>query len=299
MNRPMTHLLLISALLLPQARAKDAAPVIDDRQIRAQFESSLGKVKDAGETPDPQELQQQLKERGHHALELAPPAADAATMPTSAVYAARKESVLCFGNIYKCNKCNHWHGNIAGGFVISADGVAVTNYHVMENAEAGAFGAMTADGKLHVVKEVLAASKRDDLAIVQLDGDGFSPAPLSDSEPVGAKVIAISHPEGRFYTVSEGIISRYYKQVERSNGPGADRVSITADFAKGSSGCPVFSASGAVVGVVSSTNSIYYDRTKDGDESNLQMVIKSCIPSSAILKLLREDQKNSDGKAAS
>ncbi len=66
------------------------------------------------------------------------------------VYDKRKASVLCFGNIYKCDNCNNWHGNLAGGFVITADGVAVTNYHVMENAKAGAFGAITYDGKVHV-----------------------------------------------------------------------------------------------------------------------------------------------------
>ena len=206
----------------------------------------------------------------------------------SEVYRDRKNCVLCFGNIYKCKNCDKWHGNIAGGFVITADGIAVTNYHVMEAAEAGAFGAMTADGKIHLVEEVLAASKRDDLAIVRLAGDGFSAAPLQTDEPVGSKVIAISHPQGRFYTVSEGIISRYYR-VSRGKNSGSERVSITADFAKGSSGCPVFSSSGSgESGVISSTNSIYYDRGKDGAETNLQMVIKSCVPSRAILKLIEK-----------
>ena len=138
---------------------------------------------------------------------------------------------------------------------------------------------------------MLAASKRDDLAIVRLAGEGFVPAPITEAEPVGAKVIAISHPDGRFYTLSEGIISRYYKENGRGRQTGAERLAITADFAKGSSGCPVFSESGAIIGVIASTNSIYYSKDKDGSDANLQMVIKSCIPSSAILKLLSSEKQ--------
>ncbi len=141
------------------------------------------------------------------------------------------------------------------------------------------------------VEEVLAASKRDDLAIVKLSGGDFTPAPIAEMARVGSNVIAISHPEGRFYTVSEGIVSRYYKQSTRK-GDGPARVAITADFAKGSSGCPVFNADGLVIAVVASTNSIYYSRDDEGHESSLQMVVKSCIPSSAILRLLTKDQED-------
>jgi S1-C subfamily serine protease len=62
-------------------------------------------------------------------------------------------------------------------------------------------------------------------------------------------------------------------------------MAITADYAKGSSGGPVLNARGEVVGMVSSTNSIYYTREK-GQNQNLQMVIKSCVPVGAISKLL-------------
>ncbi|MFT4550277.1 MAG: serine protease Do [Verrucomicrobiales bacterium] len=291
MKPHLSFLILVAVLFGKAAIAQDANPkAVDDRQIKATFEKQLGRLKDEGKTPDPADLRKQMEKRKHHALELPRAQPLNASRGTAGVYQQRRDSVLCFGNIYKCDSCNKWHGNIAGGFVISEDGVAVTNYHVMEAAKAGAFGAMTTDGKVYQVEEILAASKADDLAIVKLAGNGFKPAPLVADTPVGSKVIAITHPQGRFYSVSEGIISRYYRQSERK-GSGPERVAITADFAKGSSGSPVFSENGDVIGVVASTNSIYYDREKDGSQKNLQMVIKSCIPTRAILNLLSEAKK--------
>ena len=282
--KPICLFLYSLAILGSQALAQDASPrTINDQQIKSKFEKLLGELKDDEKTPDPKSIQKQLKQRKHYHVELPRTQSLLASSGTTDVYQKRLDSVLCFGYIYKCDHCNLWHGNIAGGFVITDDGVAVTNYHVMDAANAGAFGAMTVDGKMHYVEEVLAASKADDLAIVKLSGSGFTPAPLMIDAPTGSKVIAISHPQGRFYTLSEGIISRYYRV---GKGKGVQRVAITADFAKGSSGSAVFSATGDVIGVVASTNSIYYKKNADGVDQNLQMVVKSCIPTRSIMNLL-------------
>jgi S1-C subfamily serine protease len=63
-------------------------------------------------------------------------------------------------------------------------------------------------------------------------------------------------------------------------------MSITADYARGSSGSPVLDDSGAVVGMVADTRSIYYT-IDHGAQQNLQMVVKECVPSASILKLFR------------
>ena len=157
----------------------------------------------------------------------------------------------------------------------------------MKNEKAGAFGDLNINGEIFSIEKVVASSEKDDLAIVKLKGENFDPLPLKSNSPVGSEVTVISHPEGRFYTVSKGIISRYYFQRSGKE-KGSPRIAITADFAKGSSGSPVFDNTGSVIGVVASTNSIYYNKT-EGIQRNLQMVVKSCIPTSSILALLNEE----------
>jgi len=93
---------------------------------------------------------------------------------------------------------------------------------------------------------------------------------------------------------TSGEVARYYKRRSRGSRGGATWMAITADFAKGSSGGPLLDESGAVVGMVSSTQSIYYgNRNKDeededeekDDKGPLQMVVKCCVPAEALREL--------------
>ena len=250
-----------------------------------EFERKLTALKNQNKTSNPTDISNQLDAQYRISAKTIEPKKK--IIQTSEIYRAAKTGVLCLGNIYKCDKCPNWHGNIAGGFVISKDGLAVTNFHVMKNEKAGAFGALNINGEIFSIEKVVASSEKDDLAIVKLKGENFDPLPLKSNSPVGSEVTVISHPEGRFYTVSKGIISRYYFQRSGKE-KGSPRIAITADFAKGSSGSPVFDNTGSVIGVVASTNSIYYNKT-EGIQRNLQMVVKSCIPTSSILALLNEE----------
>ena len=258
---------------------------INDLKIKMEFERKLTALKNQNKTSNPTDISNQLDAQYRISAKTIEPKKK--IIQTSEIYSAAKTGVLCLGNIYKCDKCPNWHGNIAGGFVISKDGLAVTNFHVMKNEKAGAFGALNIDGEIFSIEKVVASSEKDDLAIVKLKGENFDPLPLKSNSPVGSEVTVISHPEGRFYTVSKGIISRYYFQRSGKE-KGSPRIAITADFAKGSSGSPVFDNTGSVIGVVASTNSIYYNKT-EGIQRNLQMVVKSCIPTSSILALLNEE----------
>jgi S1-C subfamily serine protease len=70
-------------------------------------------------------------------------------------------------------------------------------------------------------------------------------------------------------------------------------MTVTADYAKGSSGGPVFNETGEVVGMVSSTNSIYTESGPGQDKmtpkGQLQMVIRNCVPADAIRALFETE----------
>ena len=140
---------------------------------------------------------------------------------------------------------------------------------------------------MYPVRSLLAASRADDLVVLKVDAEGLQPLPLADSEslrPVGSAVSVISHPDGWFFCYTAGVVSRYMKI--QAAGQTADAMAITADYARGSSGGPVLNHQGQVVAVVSSTESIYY--TQEGQRQlNLQMVFRTCIPTSSLLKMLR------------
>jgi serine protease Do len=197
-------------------------------------------------------------------------------------YPKAKEGILVMGGIYKCTKCTNWHASCAGGFLISADGKAVTNYHVVNAADNQALVAMTSDGTILPVKQVLAASKADDVAIVQLDvprGVTLHPLTLGRDANPGSKLRVVSHPDSHFYTLTEGIVSRYSKEH------GTTWMQVTADYARGSSGCPVFDERGQVIGMVANTESVYYT-DENGVQKNLQMVIRTCVPVANVRKLI-------------
>lgn len=63
---------------------------------------------------------------------------------------------------------------------------------------------------------------------------------------------------------------------------------ISADYAGGSSGGPVVDSAGNLVGVISSTRSVY---SSNNDKPQLQMVLKETIPVSSLKNLLESDQK--------
>jgi hypothetical protein len=202
------------------------------------------------------------------------------------VYAKARDGVVVVGGLYKCKKCTKWHAAAASGFVITSSGAVVTNYHVVDNPERVTVVVMTSDRRVFPVERVLAASRANDLAILKVDAEGLTPLPVagsSDAAPVGSAVGVISHPARRFYCFTSGVVSRYMKI--RSGGKEMDALSITADYAHGSSGAPVLNSRGQVVGIVKSTESIY-SSVAPGRTKNLQMVFKTCLPSRLLIELI-------------
>jgi serine protease Do len=131
------------------------------------------------------------------------------------------------------------------GFFISADGYAVTNNHVVQNAET--VQVTTDDGKTYSAK-VIGTNSRTDLALIKVDGKDFPYVKLSDATPrIGDWVLAVGNPFGLGGTVTAGIVSARGRDI--GAGPYDDFIQIDAPVNKGNSGGPSFDVDGNVIGV--------------------------------------------------
>ena len=239
------------------------------------------------EVVSPEQLRRGLS-RGQAAVEGLVEAGDA-DLDGATLYEQAQRAVALVGSAYKCPHCDNWHTDAASGFFIAPGGVLVTNHHVVAADRDGrrAMFAMLPDGRTFALAEVLAADARTDVAIVRVDpvdqhgSDAPIPAlPLAEASTTGQDAWVLSHPDGRYFALTKGIVSRRYLHH------GQRWMTVTADYARGSSGGPVLDARGRVIGLVSSTNSVYYDTDDDRGPQNLQMVWKQCVPVENVRALL-------------
>ncbi len=131
------------------------------------------------------------------------------------------------------------------GFFITSDGYAVTNNHVVQNAEK--VQVTTDDGKSYTAK-VIGTDPKTDLALIKIEGSNFPFVKLADNSPrIGDWVLAVGNPFGLGGTVTAGIVSARGRDI--GAGPYDDFIQIDAPVNKGNSGGPTFDVDGNVIGV--------------------------------------------------
>jgi len=163
-----------------------------------------------------------------------------------------------FGNFFGHNLPKEFFGNkphgkmethaLGSGFVISADGMILTNNHVVEKATEIKI-------KLENDKEydakLVGRDPKTDLALIQVTPDKDFPAPAalgdSDALRVGDWVMAVGNPFGLGHTVTTGIISA--KSRILGAGPYDDFLQTDAAINPGNSGGPLFNMQGQVIGI--------------------------------------------------
>lgn len=141
------------------------------------------------------------------------------------------------------------------GFIISEDGLILTNKHVV-SAEGAEYTVYTNDGKKFQAR-VLAADPVQDIAVVKIDAQ--SPLPTlelgnSGRLQIGQSVIAIGNALGEFSnTVSVGVISGLGRTITAVGGGITETIEdvIQTDAAinEGNSGGPLLNLRGEVVGI--------------------------------------------------
>ena len=141
------------------------------------------------------------------------------------------------------------------GFFVTADGLIVTNKHVVSDEQAE-YLVKVSGGEEYPAK-VLARDPNNDIALLKIEGNDFPVLKLGDSDmlKVGQTAIAIGNPLGEFAnSVSRGIVSGVERNVSAGSVSGdTERLSgiIQTDAAinPGNSGGPLFNISGEVIGV--------------------------------------------------
>lgn len=141
------------------------------------------------------------------------------------------------------------------GFIISNDGMIVTNRHVVDD-DGAEYTVITNDNKEYSAK-VLAKDSQNDFAVVKIEGDNHPVLSLgnSDSLKIGQTVIAIGNSLGEFSnTVSKGIISGLRRNLTAGNSLGASEslkniIQTDAAINFGNSGGPLLNINGEVIGI--------------------------------------------------
>jgi S1-C subfamily serine protease len=144
---------------------------------------------------------------------------------------------------------------VGSGVIVSANGLILTNNHVIENANT--LSVTTADGQ-ELSATVVKADPDHDLAVIRATGGNLTPATLGDSDKikVGETVLAIGSPLGEFTeTVTRGIVSALDRSItvgDQFSGRGenlSDLIQTDAAINPGNSGGALINERGEVIGI--------------------------------------------------
>jgi serine protease Do len=144
--------------------------------------------------------------------------------------------------------------SLGSGFIISADGIVVTNNHVISppdtRAKLESITITLSDGTEHEA-DVIGSDAASDLAVLKIRANRTFPFVRfgdSSSARVGEWVVAIGNPFGLGGTVTSGIISAVYRNT--GQGGAYDRyIQTDASINRGNSGGPLFDMRGNVIGI--------------------------------------------------
>jgi serine protease Do len=140
------------------------------------------------------------------------------------------------------------------GFIVAADGLILTNAHVVKDAQS--VTVLLADRREYTA-QVLGSDTATDIAVLRISAPGLQPVHLGDPAQlqVGDPVLAIGAPYGLTQTATAGIVSATGRSLP---GDGAvPFIQTDAAVNPGNSGGPLFDAAGNVVGI----NAQIYSRT--------------------------------------
>ncbi|OAI40655.1 hypothetical protein AYO38_05475 [bacterium SCGC AG-212-C10] len=168
------------------------------------------------------------------------------------------------------------NGGVGSGFIASADGYILTNYHVIEGARPASIKVTLADGTV-LPATVTGSDPKADLALLKVDATGLpalSIADLNDVE-VGEDVVAIGYAldldggEGAGYSVTSGIVSAKNRAIEEDSLI-LGAIQTDAAVNHGNSGGPLLNMKGEVIGI---NTALAEDSSTGGAANGISMAV--------------------------
>ena len=167
---------------------------------------------------------------------------------------------------------------LGSGFIISEDGVVVTNNHVIDQADEIR---VTLANDRSFAATLLGRDPKTDIAVLKIEpGDeDLQPVVFGDSDNmrVGDWVLAIGNPFGLGGSVTAGIISARGRDI--GSGPYDDFIQTDAAINRGNSGGPLFNLEGEVIGI----NTAIFSQT--GGSVGVSFAISSNLASNVVSQL--------------
>ena len=155
------------------------------------------------------------------------------------------------------------------GFILTADGYILTNYHVVEDSNSitvALYDGSTYDAKL------VGYDENNDIAVLKIDATGLQPVVLGSSDElhVGDQVVAIGNPLGELtFSLTSGMVSALNREVTFSNGLRMSLIQTDAAINSGNSGGALFNMYGEVVGI---TNAKYGSSSSSSSTASIDNI---------------------------
>ena len=137
-------------------------------------------------------------------------------------------------------------GGHGSGFMISNEGYALTNYHVVGDEKTVD---VILNSGIKLKADVIRRSEKDDVALIKLQGSGFKAVTVNTSEViVGSNVIAVGSPSSKYLgqSVTKGIVSG------KREFDGSVFIQTDVSVSPGNSGGPLINEQNQVIGIITS-----------------------------------------------
>jgi hypothetical protein len=287
-----------------------SVPIIRDRgEPFKNLIDATNVLREEGKLLSQDAVQEQIN-RG--TCEVALPSPNTTQLTDRQIWQTSRKAHVRVGWHYLCQRCDHWHQRMAGGFFVSTNGLVVTCEHVIDPStrsyREGYLIVTSEDGAVYPVAEVLASDAHTDVAILRVDVDAPVVAlPLQTDVYPGDPAWCYSDPMKRSSYFSKGMVNRFY--YDNEDGEEIIRMEVSTAWAPGSSGSAVLDQYGNAIGLVSKISAAGAPRprgseSRDGEDddkhirsSSTMIVFRSAARAADVLDLTKPEDAGSAEEA--